>query len=203
MTKIKICGITDIKTALHVARSGADYIGFVFAKSRRQIDPIGARSIIKALPKSIQSVGVFVDMPPDQVQEIQRLCQLDIIQLHGKENPSDYAHIDAEIIKAKAVKDHDSIAEIPQLTGEYLLLDTYHPTEAGGTGQAFDWDLLRSTTMNRPYFLAGGLRPDNVGAAIRKLTPYAVDVSSGVETNGKKDLDKIKSFVEAVRRPVI
>lgn len=199
MTKVKLCGLRrpqDIKAA---NRLRPDYIGFVFAPGRRRVSPAEAAALREKLADGITAVGVFVNAP---LEEIAALCRdgiIDLVQLHGEEGKADIARIKdktgAPVIKALPVG--DMLPPMPA-GADYLLYDTLGPVR-GGTGQAFDWGLLRGYE-GTPYFLAGGLGPENVAEAIGTLAPYAVDVSSGVETDGWKDPQKMAAFVQAARR---
>ncbi|MBN2897768.1 MAG: phosphoribosylanthranilate isomerase [Clostridia bacterium] len=199
MTKVKICGITELKHALAAADAGADYIGFVFAKSKRQITREAAKVIISQLPDKIQTIGVFVDEPLERMIEIADYCGLDLLQLHGKETYESYQHAGYPIIKSVSVKGTDDLTLMDLPEADYLLFDTWHEEMAGGSGEVFDWKALKDKVCHRPFFLAGGLNEDNVEKGIALIRPYAVDVSSGVEKDGKKDLDKIKQFIKKVK----
>jgi len=200
ITRVKICGITNLADALAACRLGADALGFVLAPSPRQVSPDQARAIIAQLPPLVGTVGVFVDAPPVEVSVLRRYCGLDWVQLHGDEDEDQAAMQWPRVIKALRVapgREPDPAA----YPGCALLLDTYHPQEAGGTGQSFDWGLAVDIARRRPIILAGGLNPDNVARAIEQVQPYAVDVSSGVEKEkGVKDHERIASFIAQVRR---
>ena len=198
MTKIKLCGLTrpcDIEWANALA---PDYIGFVFAKkSRRYISPKGAKALREGLDSGIRAVGVFVNEAPEAVAALLNDGVIDIAQLHGGE---DGAYIEAlrkltdrPLIQAFRVDGAHDLKRARESRADIILLDS----GAGGTGTAFDWALLKG--FERPYFLAGGLGPGNVARAVGALHPFAVDVSSGIETDGVKDQAKMRAFVEAVR----
>lgn len=197
MVKVKICGIKDLKTALAAINAGADALGFVFAPSSRRISSQEAKTLIQALPSFIIKVGVFVDAPIKMVDDIACYCNLDVIQLHGHESPAycSFLRRKHQVIKAFQVKKGVSEALINNYPVDAVLLDTYIPERAGGTGKSFDWTVARNLKLNHPLILAGGLTPKNVSEAIVLVNPYAVDVSSGVETNGKKDITKIHEFI--------
>lgn len=205
MVKIKICGITNTEDATWAANLGADFLGLVFAKeSRRKVSLEKAQQIIKVLPPYIEKVGLFVNEEPQTVNKILDLCQLSLLQFHGEES-SDYCNQfkgRAKIIKAFRIKDEDSLKQVSQYEVDFYLLDAFIETEAGGTGQTFNWDLaLKVKEFGRPIFLAGGLNPDNVVEAIKKVQPYAVDVSSGVESSPRrKDVELLQEFIDNVRK---
>ena len=198
MTKIKLCGLSrpcDIQTANELM---PEYIGFVFApKSKRYIDPQKAAGLKELLSSDIQAVGVFVDEASDTVAALLNSGVIDIAQLHGGEDEAYVQRLrqltDQPIIKAFQIKTRDDIAEAERCSADHVLLDS-----GAGTGAVFDWSLLKNA--KRPYFLAGGLSPDNVYEAVRLLHPYAVDVSSGIETDGLKDREKAAAFIAAVRK---
>lgn len=198
MTKIKLCGLSrpcDIQTA-NVLRP--EYIGFVFApKSKRHIDPQKAARLKELLSSDIRAVGVFVDEAPDTVAALLNSGVIDIAQLHGSEDEAYIQRLrqltDQPIIKAFQIKSPHDLAKAKTCTADHILLDS-----GAGTGNVFDWSVLQD--VKRPYFLAGGLSPDNVGDAVRLLHPYAVDVSSGIETDGRKDEEKAAAFIAAVRK---
>lgn len=200
-TKIKICGLRRLEDAQIVNAVQAQYGGFVFAKSKRQVTMAQAQQLREVLLPSVQTVGVFVDAAP---AEIAALCQqgiIDIVQLHGHEDAAYIqqlrALIQAPIVKAVQVRSAEVVLQAQQLDCDYLLLDTYIPGVAGGSGQQFDYQQI--PPLYKPFFLAGGLTPENVQQAIQEVHPYAVDVSSGVEENGWKSAEKIKQFVQMVR----
>lgn len=221
MTKIKICGIQTVEHGMCALEAGADYIGFVFAKSKRQVSEAQAKSIIKELAttnKSAKMVGVFVDESLEEMDRIAKFCGLDILQLHGSESALDYEGASFPIIKSVSIKrqssealtnegltderqprDELSEAILSHGAADYLLFDTWHKDMAGGSGQTFEWSTLKNEDQKQAFFLAGGLTIENVKEAIRVAKPYAVDVSSGVETQGIKDLDKISAFIKAVK----
>lgn len=199
MTKIKLCGLSrpcDIETANRLL---PEYIGFVFApKSKRYVPPETAAALKGLLHPSVQAVGVFVREEPEQVARLLRDGIIDIAQLHGGEDAA-YVRVlrrltDRPILQAFRVDSATDVAAAQKSEADMILLDA----GAGGTDTAFDWTLLRD--IRRPYFLAGGLHPDNVREAVERLSPYAVDVSSGIETDGRKDADKMEAFMRAVRR---
>jgi len=200
MVKVKICGITDLRDALKAHELGADFVGFVFFEnSPRKIDPEHARVIIDGLPKDLMKVGLFLNQDAPAVRSIAERCRLDILQLHGDEDRRYCKRLggDFKIIKSFKVKDPSSIKGVDRYKeADYYLFDTYVKGIPGGTGKCFNWDILGGKTFKKPIFLAGGLTPENVSAAIRKAAPFAVDVASGVEkAPGKKDYGRLKEFI--------
>lgn len=198
MTRIKLCGLTrpcDIAVANELM---SEYIGFVFfPKSRRYVSPEQARALREQLSPGIKAVGVFVNEAPENIAALLHQGIIDMAQLHGKETEEDIRQLraltDAPIIQAFRVDNEQDVTRAEQSSADYLLLDS----GSGGTGTTFDWKLIQN--IRRPYFLAGGLNPDNVGKAVEALHPYAVDVSSGIETDGYKDVTKMRAFVRTVR----
>jgi len=210
MTIIKICGLSDIETALAAAEAGADYIGMVFAPSRRQVTLEKAAEITEAislLKTRPVIVGVFVNSPVEEVNRIARQSRLDKIQLSGDESWQYCRNIELPIIKVIHVSANASeeiTAEIEAgnraLEKDFeCLLDTQTGNAYGGTGQTFDWQTAKEAAARFPVIVAGGLTPDNVGQLVSEVRPWGVDVSSGVETSGRKDTAKIRAFIEAVR----
>lgn len=198
MMRVKICGITTPQDALAATEAGADALGFVFYKgSPRHIFPEEAARIIAQLPPFVQAVGLFVNENPDTVNQIVRLCHLGLVQLHGDESPDYCSQIDARIMKAFRVRSLTCLDPISDYRLSGCLLDAYSPTAYGGTGQIFNWEIAREAVKRgHRIVLAGGLTPDNVAEAIRQVQPWAVDVSSGVESApGKKDADKVRAFI--------
>ncbi|MDI6631588.1 MAG: phosphoribosylanthranilate isomerase [Bacillota bacterium] len=200
--RVKICGIRDIETARAAVEAGADALGFVFAASRRQVTPEAAREIIAALPPFVTAVGVFVDLPPAVVREVSDFCRLDAVQLHGAETPEYCRELNLRVIKAVRVRDAASLEGLDAYPVQAVLLDTYVPGTPGGTGKTFNWGLLAGREFRVPLILAGGLTPENVRAAVQAVRPYAVDVSGGVETDGRKDPAKIRAFIRQAKEVV-
>jgi phosphoribosylanthranilate isomerase len=197
-TRVKICGIRTVEAALAAADAGAEAVGFVFWDgSRRAVLPAEAAAIARVLPPFVVRVGVFVDEDTVRIDQIHRQVGLDAVQLHGNEPPSMCARIGGRIIKAIRVRDETALRHARDYDVAAILLDTYMEGMFGGTGRSFDWSLAQD--VGRPLILSGGLTAANVGEAIRRVRPYAVDVSSGVETDGQKDAAKIAAFVAAVR----
>lgn len=198
MTKLKLCGLARICDIEAANRLNPEYIGFVFAKkSRRYVDPAQARKLRARLNKGISPVGVFVNESPEAIADLVRSGIIDVVQLHGSED-EDFLRklrelVSCPIIKAFSVKTPQDVRIACESSADLILLDS----GGGGTGTVFDWDLLEP--IRRPWFLAGGLSPENAADAIRRLAPYGVDVSSGIETDGVKDIQKMNDFVRAVR----
>jgi len=198
----KICGITRIEDALVAAEAGADAIGLVFYdRSPRAVSVQQARAIIAALPPFVTTVGLFVNASRCEIGEILDAVPLDLLQFHGDETSAQCEGHGRPYIKALRVRPGENIAaccaEYNQASG--ILLDTYVPGVPGGTGEAFDWSLVPAD-LDKPVILAGGLTADNVRAAIAQVSPYAVDVSGGVEASkGVKDAEKIRAFIREVR----
>ncbi len=200
---VKVCGITEERDALECAYLGVEAVGFNFwPRSPRYIEPDAARRIVERLPVLMAKVGVFVDEPPIRVLEIARQVGLTAAQLHGAEPPNVCAAL-APLPWYKAIRvgprfDPAALDAYPCTT---FLLDGYDPTRPGGSGVAFDWRIARPLGLRGRILIAGGLDPANVAVAIEQARPYGVDVCSGVEfVAGKKDLDRLERFVEAVRR---
>lgn len=201
MTKVKICGLTRMEDIRAANQFHPDYIGFVFAKSRRQVDTDTARKLKSTLDGGIKAVGVFVDEEIDTVVSLVKENIIDAVQLHGNEDGKYIAKLRAKIsvpiIKAVSVQSREQVLSANRLPCDYLLLDTYVPGEQGGSGKSFDWSIIPK--IQKPYFLAGGLDSRKVADAIKILHPYGVDVSSGVETDGLKDSGKMAEFIYKVR----
>lgn len=198
MTKIKFCGLSrpcDIEAANRIR---PDYIGFVFAeKSRRYVTPERAGELKRLLAPGILTVGVLADAELREAAELLRSGLIDMAQLHGSESESYAEQLQRlsgrPVIRAFPVRTAEDVRRAESSSADYILLDS-----GAGTGRTFDWKLLKG--LRRPYFLAGGLSPDNAEEAVRRLHPYAVDVSSGIETGGKKDERKMAAFAAAVRK---
>ena len=212
MTRVKICGIRDKNHALAAVEAGADFIGLVFAPSKRQVSPAKACEIASAVKKSNNStkvVGVFANAPSSQVNELADFCALDWVQLSGDESWEYCCEVIKPVIKTIRVgpqSPEELYAELS--TGSRLLpaqkfiplLDSQVEGKYGGTGEGFDWKLAQEAAKRFPIIVAGGLDPENVARLIETVAPWGVDVSSGVETGGVKDPAKIKAFIEAVRK---
>ncbi|MGO0122424.1 phosphoribosylanthranilate isomerase [Desulfothermobacter acidiphilus] len=201
--RVKICGIRDAATAAVAVEAGADALGFVLAPSPRQVTPTQAGEIIASLPPLVAAVGVFVDAPLDLVVELVDSCRFTAVQLHGQEPPAYLRELQRRVrvplIKAFRVAAPEDLLGVETYPADAYLFDTRVPSRSGGTGQSFDWSLLRGKTFSSPVILAGGLNPENVLVAIQTVRPYAVDVSSGVESEGRKDPEKIRSFLARVK----
>jgi phosphoribosylanthranilate isomerase len=201
-TRIKICGITRIEDALAATRLGADAIGFIFwRKSARFISPAKAREIVDRLPPFVSSVGVYVDPEESWVEESSTIARLSLLQFHGDESPEFCDRFSLPYIKAIRVRDGVDLLQYEAWysSARGLLLDTYTEGMPGGTGDTFNWDLIPQG-MTVPLILSGGLHPGNVSMAIKRVHPWAVDVSSGVESDkGIKDAEKIAAFMRGVR----
>lgn len=208
MTRIKVCGITNVEDALIAARAGADAIGLVFAPSPRKIECSTAQAIRATVPPFTAVVGVFVNESPGRVIEIARMVGLSAVQLHGDEPPEEVREVARALpvikgISVKGPSSLDAVEDYPQASA--YLFDTYVAGVRGGTGKRFNWDILSEGChrhrLSKPWILAGGLNPENVERAVRDLKPYAVDVSSGVEARvGEKEPQKVREFILKARR---
>ncbi len=201
MIRVKICGIQEEAAALVAAEAGANAVGFVFAPSRRQITAAQARRMSDALPPFVSRVGVVVNEPLARLRMLIKDARLDTVQLHGDET-GDYCAAAREcgvaVIKAVQVSGPLDIERLRALPVAAVLLDTHRPGQRGGTGEPFDWDHAKVAAAI-PVILSGGLTPENVPVGIATVRPYGVDVSSGVETDGRKDAVKIRAFIAAAR----
>lgn len=201
-TKVKICGITNLEDARFASGALVDYLGFIFTeKSKRYIDPEKAGAIINWV-EGPEKVGVFMNQPLDDVNLLAKFSGIDYVQLHGQETVEYCQLIEKPIIKVVHVSETSSREELEMKVAlysevaEFLLFDTQNNGEYGGTGKTFDWSLLKDIAGEKPFFLAGGLNPDNVYEAIDLVQPYAVDVNSGVEEEpGLKDFEKIERLM--------
>ena len=241
MTLVKICGVRDPETALAAAEAGADFVGMVFAESKRQVTPRECYDVVEALKaKRTQGreadfdgpergdvsarswfgvwadaieqsatrwrpliVGVFADMDADEVNDIAEAAGLDLVQLSGGETQGYIERIERPVLRAIHVGETDTASDVFEAitagSAAGLLLDTASKWARGGTGEAFDWDVAAEVARRTPFLLAGGLTPENVAAAVEQVEPWGVDVSSGVETGGKKDIEKVRAFVRAAK----
>lgn len=200
-TRVKICGITRPEDAIAAARLGADAIGLVFyAPSPRAVTAAQARAVCAALPPFVSVVGLFVDAPAAEVWEVLQAVPLDVLQFHGDEAPAYCAAFGRPYLKALRMRDGLDVAAAARryVDAQGLLLDTYVPGAAGGTGRCFDWTRVPQA-LDKPIILAGGLTPDNVAEAITVAHPYGVDVSGGVEqSRGIKSAAKMAAFMRGV-----
>jgi phosphoribosylanthranilate isomerase len=203
MVRVKICGITNLDDALMAVEAGADALGFVFFhKSPRHISPEQAAGIINRLPPFVQTVGLFINEDLATVNATANLCGIDLVQLHGEEAPDFCQAVNRRIIKAFRVKDASTLKEMKQYDVAACLLDAWSPTAHGGTGKTFNWKIAATAAISERVVLAGGLTPENVAEAVQQVKPYAVDVSSGVESGpGKKDAELVRRFLRSLRSP--
>jgi phosphoribosylanthranilate isomerase len=203
VVKVKVCGITNPEDGAFAVESGADAIGFVFAKSPRKLSVEQAREIAATLPDSILKVGVFVDEEPEEVLRIAHEVGLDFAQLHGDESPETVTFLregGVKVMKALRVRDADSLAALDRYGADLIMLDAWSEKVRGGTGERFDWALAKSLKGRGNIVVSGGLGPENVREAISFFEPYGVDASSSLEeTPGKKDGERVRRFVSAAK----
>jgi phosphoribosylanthranilate isomerase len=205
MVRVKICGITNAADALAAVDAGANLLGFNFyAKSPRHISEAEAAKIRPQLPKKVETVGIFVNAPSADVLALRKSLKLDAIQLHGDESPDFVAEIAStvRVFKAFRIEPDFPLKTLEQYREAFaFLFDAAHTGQYGGTGHATDWDLARRAAFSHRIILAGGLKVENVAAAVRIVRPYAVDVASGIELRpGKKDHGRLRQFIQEVRR---
>ncbi len=204
MTFIKICGIRRREDVEYLNEYKPDYAGFVFARSPRMVSKDTAARLAHLLDDNIERVGVFVDQPIEFISDLIETGIISNVQLHGNED-NDYIRDlrkkcnkkEYKIIKAVRVKDKSDIIRAVKYESDYLLLDAYVKGVAGGNGVTFNWNLIEQ--INKPFFLAGGLNPDNIANAILSVKPFGIDASSSLETDGYKDSEKIRQFIENAR----
>lgn len=205
--KVKICGLTNLADAKFALEQGADYLGFIFAESKRQVNTKQVAEIIVGLADDLtkaKTVGVFANQPVDEINQIIAATGLDYVQLHGEESPEFCQQLKASVIKSFKIKDGSSLAAIKEYEVFAYLLDTYYEDKLGGGGESFDWSLVSQANLEGKIFLAGGIELDNVEEAIKLINPYCIDVCSGVEAKpGKKDHGELKEFVEQVKEIII
>ena len=199
--KVKMCGMMRPEDIAAANECKPDYVGFIFAANRKRTVTKEQVMILRAdLSKEIMAVGVFLNQETDRIIENAKDCRLNMIQLHGNEEPSCIKVIKEQtglpVIKAFIVKNAEDVKRANDSPADYILLDS-----GAGSGETFSWEILRE--VKRPFFLAGGLNPGNVKDAMERLHPYALDVSSGIETNGRKDLEKMIEFMRLVRQQAI
>ena len=205
MTRIKICGITNLEDARIAINAGCDALGFIFAESLRKINIENASYMLKIIPPFINCVSVFANQPVQYISEVLKNCPFDTWQFHGEEDPHFLLHFKPhkKIIKTVRIKDAESLKIIETYSeADTFLLDTYSENKMGGTGKTFDWSLLkRLNELDKPIILSGGLNPENVKEAVIKVRPYAVDVASGVEEMpGRKSKKLIEEFISNVKK---
>ncbi|CAN5603999.1 phosphoribosylanthranilate isomerase [soil metagenome] len=203
MTRIKVCGITNVEDARLAADAGADAIGLIFAESRRQVDAVQARKIVAVLPDEVLRVGVFVNEEPERIRQLADEVGLDYVQLHGDESPQTVTDLRArslKVIKALRVRDSASLEALEDYEPELFLLDAYSEKARGGTGERFDWELAKALKEYANILVSGGLAPENVRAAVEFFEPYGVDASSSLEdAPGKKNDERVRRFVNAAK----
>ena len=200
--KVKICGITSAADGNIAAEAGADMIGLMFYdKSPRNISIATAKEISQAVPPYLMKVGVFVNPDEDLVMRAIGECGLSLLQFHGDETPEFCTQFGLMCMKAFRIRNAESLDGLAKYHTDAYLLDAYSAEARGGTGEKFNWDLaVEAQKFGKPIFLAGGLTPENVADAVRKVRPFAVDVSSGVESApGKKDVAKVRAFITAAK----
>jgi phosphoribosylanthranilate isomerase len=201
-TRVKICGITNLADAQTAVEAGADALGFNFYdKSPRFVTIQRAAEITKQIPPFVMRVGVFVNAPEEFVLRAIAEAGLTMLQFHGDEPPEFCVQFGLMSMKAFRIRDEKSLAELPKFQTDAYLLDAFSPEARGGTGEKFNWDLaVEAQRFGKPIFLAGGLTPENVADAVRKVIPFGVDVASGVESSpGKKAPAKVKAFIAAAK----
>ena len=192
MTKVKICGLSTVEAVETAVLAGADYIGFVFAESKRQVSLEQAHELAKLVTGKTKIVGVFVSPSLEELEQAIAQVPLDIVQIHGMFDEAMIPKISVPVIRAIQLSDQEAKVTSP---ADFLLFDA----PVAGSGRTFDWDLLKDQKIQQDFFIAGGLTVDNVRQARETFQPYALDVSSGVETDGRKDIEKIKAFIEGAK----
>jgi len=200
--KVKICGNTNLADAQVAVEAGADMLGFIFCESSPRVVTVEkVAAIARELPSHIVKVGVFVNPTESDVFEAISSCGLNLLQFHGEEPPEFCTQFGVMSVKAFRVRDASSLEALANYPTDAWLLDAFAPEKAGGTGKTFNWGLaIAAQKLGKPIFLAGGLTPDNVANAVRNVQPFAVDVSSGVESSpGKKDHAKVRAFIKAAK----
>lgn len=205
MVRVKICGLTKKEHIQVAVEEQVDYIGFVFAKSKRQVTVEQAKVLAQSIPEPIQKVGVFVNETVENMLHIAKEVPLDVIQLHGQETQQVVEALKPyTTIKAISVRTKEDVQKAAQYNVDYYLFDAPGIEYEGGSGNTFDWTLLENMKINRQnIILAGGLTPENVGRAIEQVEPYGIDVSSGVEIDGQKDEIRMRAFMNQTRNGVV
>lgn len=205
MVRVKICGLTKKEHIQVAVEEQVDYIGFVFAKSKRQVTVEQAKVLAQSIPEPIQKVGVFVNETVENMLHIAKEVPLDVIQLHGQESQQVVEALKPyTTIKAISVRTKEDVQKAAQYNVDYYLFDAPGIEYEGGSGNTFDWTLLENTKINRQnIILAGGLTPENVGRAIEQVEPYGIDVSSGVEIDRQKDEMRMRAFMNQTRNGVV
>lgn len=201
MVRVKICGMMRMEDIEAVNEYKPEYAGFIFAPSRRRLSVGKARELCAALDKEILRVGVFVNEKRDVIEHVREQCGLDIVQIY-QDNFAEETVTDGLVWRAIRVKDRRGLALIDEVAADAYLLDAYSEQAYGGVGKTFDWELASKAAERAKIVLAGGLTIGNVQDAIRTVSPYAVDVSSGVEKDGQKDAGKIRQFIEQARSEI-
>ncbi len=201
MTKVKVCGLSRPQDIEAVNEAMPDYIGFVFAPSRRQVTPQHVETLKKELKPGILTVGVFVNADPADIAALAKPGIIDMAQLHGDEDAETIERVREQagcpVIRAVRVRSAADVLAAQETSCDYLLLDAFHSGQYGGVGAAFDWALIPE--LRKPFFLAGGIGPHNAAQAVQAAKPFALDASSALETGGVKDADKIIQFVSCIR----
>lgn len=207
MTRIKICGITNVEDGLRAAELGADALGFVFAESKRQVTPAQVTKIVASLPTEPVRVGIFVDENNEAIEKIIAQCGLTEVQLYFSDSkplgstPDSFEGLSVPYLLSHRVKNIQVIKEIKQAGRPAFHLDAYDPKLTGGTGRSFDWEIAAKASSLGQLHLAGGLTPENITEALERVKPFGVDVSSGVEEgSGRKDFRKMDEFIRKVRQ---
>lgn len=202
--KLKFCGIRRSEDINYANITRPDYIGFIFAPSKRYISPEDAAEISENLNPAVKKVGVFVNAEGSDIVHTADKCSLDVIQLHGDEDAEMISYLrewtECEIWKAVRVRSSADILEAEKLGADVLLLDSFSKEAYGGTGKVADWNVIKNTEISTPYFIAGGLTADNIPEALNELAPYGLDISGGIETDGCKDLSKMQVIMSVLGR---
>ena len=200
MTKVKICGLKEKEHVKAAVEAGADAIGFVFAASKREISIEQARELAKEVPPGVLKIGVFVNPTIQEIETAVREVPLDFVQYHGNETPEFIQSNSFPSIKALSVRSEEDIDVAKQFNTDFYLFDAPGTDYQGGSGLTFNWQLMQGHSIpQEKIILAGGLNPTNVEDAIKRVNPYMVDVSSGVEIEGRKDSELIRAFIRAVK----